>query len=215
MVRKTPNVGILDYGSGNLRSVEKAFMHLDINASIISTPDSLSDIDALVFPGQGTFDQCMDALNKTGLSTAIKEWISLEKPFLGVCLGLQALFEKSEEGTGKGLGVFPGYVKKFTLQRNFKIPHMGWNSVDWGELEQMPICKGILNSDQFYFVHSYHVVLGDQSLNSISTCYGYPFVSGILNKNCFATQFHPEKSQSKGLQIYRNFIEKVVADISP
>ena len=115
MLSKRPNVGILDYGTGNLRSVEKAFMHLDINASIISTPDRLSEIDALVFPGQGTFDQCMDALNKTGFSTAIKEWISLDKPFLGVCLGLQALFEKSEEGKSKGLGVFPGYVKKFTL----------------------------------------------------------------------------------------------------
>ena len=209
-----PNIGILDYGTGNLRSVQKAFIHLGVNASIISSPDNLSELQALVFPGQGTFDQCMEALEKTGFSLAIKEWISLGKPFLGVCLGLQALFEKSEEGEKPGLGIFPGYVKKFSLNDGLKIPHMGWNSVDWNSLSRDPISEALTNFDQFYFVHSYHVVPKDNSISTISTHYGYSFVSGILNKNCFATQFHPEKSQSKGLQIYRNFIENIVADYS-
>ena len=175
----------------------------------------MSEIDALVFPGQGTFDQCMGALEKTGFSLAIKQWFQLGKPFLGVCLGLQVLFERSEEGQKPGLGILPGYVKKFSLEKKFKIPHMGWNAVEWGNLSANPITNGLDNGDQFYFVHSYHVVLEDDSLNTITSSYGYPFVSGILFDNCFATQFHPEKSQAKGLQIYRNFIEKVVADNSP
>ena len=208
-------IGILDYGTGNLRSVEKAFFHLGANVKIITSPDNLAEIDALVFPGQGTFDQCMQALEEKGFSVAIKEWIQLGKPFLGVCLGLQALFERSEEGQKLGLGILPGYVKKFCLEKKFKIPHMGWNAVEWGNLSANPITNGLDNGDQFYFVHSYHVVLEDDSLNTITSSYGYPFVSGILFDNCFATQFHPEKSQAKGLQIYRNFIEKVVADNSP
>lgn len=202
-------VGILDYGTGNLRSVEKAFFHLGANVEIIISPDNLSEIDALVFPGQGTFDQCMDALEKTGFSLAIKEWFQLGKPFLGVCLGLQVLFERSEEGQRPGLGILPGYVKKFSLEKKYKIPHMGWNAVEWGKLSANPITRGLNNGDQFYFVHSYHVVLEDDSLNTITTCYGYPFVSGILFDNCLATQFHPEKSQAKGLHLYRNFLRSL------
>ena len=186
---------------------------MGVNASIISSPDNLSELQALVFPGQGTFDQCMEALEKTGFSL-IKEWISLGKPFLGVCLGLQALFEKSEEGEKPGLGIFPGYVKKFSLNDGLKI--LIWAGIlQIGISSGDPISETLTNFDQFYFVHSYHVVPKDNSINTILTHYGYSFVSGILNKNCFATQFHPEKSQSKGLQIYRNFIEKIVADYSP
>lgn len=113
-------IGILDYGTGNLRSVEKAFFHLGANVKIITSPDNLAEIDALVFPGQGTFDQCMEALEEKGFSVAIKEWFQLGKPFLGVCLGLQALFERSEEGQKPGLGILPGYVKKICLGKKIQ-----------------------------------------------------------------------------------------------
>jgi glutamine amidotransferase len=168
-------------------------------------------VNALIFPGQGTFDQCMEALERTGFAQAIKEWISSEKPFFGICLGLQVLFEKSEEGERAGLGLFPGFVKKFSLASSYKIPHMGWNSVDWGDLNNEPISEGLEDGDQFYFVHSYHVVSKEDTFRTLTTSYGYPFISGIFHNNCFATQFHPEKSQAKGLQIYRNFLEKIVA----
>jgi glutamine amidotransferase len=208
-------VGVVDYGTGNLRSVVKAFEHLGAKVRVLQTPDGLEEMDALVFPGQGTFDQCMVALNQTGFTPAITEWISSGKPFLGVCLGLQVLFEKSEEGELPGLALFSGYVQKFSLERNLKIPHMGWNSVQWENLKQHPIRSGLKDGDQFYFVHSYHVVSNDDSLCSLTSSYGYPFISGIVQGNCVATQFHPEKSQAKGLQIYRNFLEKVVAKFTP
>jgi len=208
---KGQSLGVIDYGTGNLRSVVKAFEYLGADVQILQKPDKLSNVDALIFPGQWTFDQCMEALNRTGFSQAIKEWILCEKPFLGICLGLQVLFEKSEEGKREGLGIFPGFVKKFSLDNSYKIPHMGWNSVHWGELQNDPIFSGLEDGDQFYFVHSYHVVSKDDALRTLTTSYGYPFISGIFHNNCFATQFHPEKSQAKGLQIFRNFLEKVVA----
>lgn len=208
-------VGVVDYGTGNLRSVVKAFEYLGARVRVLQTPEGLEEIDALVFPGQGTFDQCMAALNQTGLASAIKEWVSSGKPFLGVCLGLQVLFEKSEEGELPGLALFPGYVQKFSLERKLKIPHMGWNSVQWENVRQHPIRIGLEDGDQFYFVHSYHVVSKDITLCSLTSSYGYPFISGIVHGNCVATQFHPEKSQAKGLQIYRNFLEKVVAKFTP
>ena len=208
-------VGVVDYGTGNLRSVVKAFEHLGSIVKVLQSPEGLDEIDALIFPGQGTFDQCMEALNQTGLASAIKEWIAQDKPFLGVCLGLQVLFERSEEGELDGLGIFSGHVEKFSLDKNFKVPHMGWNSVKWGDFKDHPIQTGLVDDDQFYFVHSYHVVSEDSTLRSLSTCSGYPFISGILHNNCIATQFHPEKSQAKGLQIYRNFLEKVVVKFTP
>ena len=211
MLNKGQSLGVIDYGTGNLRSVVKAFEHLGAKVQILQDPDKLSNVEALVFPGQGTFDQCMEALERTGFSQAIKEWILSEKPFLGICLGLQVLFEKSEEGERAGLGLFPGFVKKFSLGSSYKIPHMGWNSVDWGDLKNEPIHEGLEDGDQFYFVHSYHVVSEDNTFRTLTTSYGYPFISGIFHNNCLATQFHPEKSQAKGLQIYRNFLEKVVA----
>ena len=208
-------IGVVDYGTGNLRSVVKAFEHLGSHVQVLQSPAGLEEVDALVFPGQGTFDQCMEALKRTGFASAINEWISMGKPFLGVCLGLQVLFEGSEEGKMPGLGLFSGYVQKFSLDRNFKIPHMGWNSVHWGGLKDHPIQTGLVDGDQFYFVHSYHVISEDKTFRSLSSTYGYPFISGILHNNCLATQFHPEKSQAKGLQIYRNFLEKVVAKFTP
>ena len=208
-------IGVIDYGTGNLRSVVKAFEFIGADVSLIKETQDARDVDAMVFPGQGTFDQCIGSLKQTGLDILIKKWIEADKPYFGICLGLQVLFSSSEEGNKKGLGLLQGEVKRFDIGSNYKIPHMGWNAVEWGNLSANPITNGLDNGDQFYFVHSYHVVLEDDSLNTITSSYGYPFVSGILFDNCFATQFHPEKSQAKGLQIYRNFIEKVVADNSP
>ena len=208
-------IGVIDYGTGNLRSVVKAFEHLGSTVRVLQSPEGLEDVDALVFPGQGTFDQCMKALESIGLASAIKEWIAMDKPFLGVCLGLQVLFEYSEEGQRAGLGIFSGYVKKFSLPEGLKIPHMGWNSVEWEKVSDHPIKEGLEDGDQFYFVHSYHVVSEERDFLSLTTRYGYPFISGIFNNNCFATQFHPEKSQAKGLQIYQNFLDKVVAKFTP
>ena len=161
--------------------------------------------DALVFPGQGAIVDCMKHLSATGFDLLIREWIAADKPFFGICLGLQALFDHSEEGDTPALGIFPGKVRRFQLPRDFKIPHMGWNHATFVDGARL---QGELSaSEQFYFVHSYYVDQPDDSLNWLRSEYGGQlFTSGISRGNCFATQFHPEKSQEKGLQIYRNFI---------
>ena len=202
-------IGIIDYGTGNLRSVVKAFEFLGAEAGIITEPSEFEEVEALVFPGQGTFDQCIRALRKSALDEALIRWIELGKPYFGICLGLQVLFERSEEGEQEGLGIFSGHVKRFSLPESLKIPHMGWNGVDWELPPEDPMRLGLENGDQFYFVHSYHITNEDERLDVMKTNYGYPFTSGISFENCFATQFHPEKSQAKGLQIYRNFLEKI------
>lgn len=202
-------IGIIDYGTGNLRSVVKAFEFLGAQAHILAEPSQFDKMEALVFPGQGTFDQCIRALQKTALDEAIINWIEKDKPYFGICLGLQVLFEGSEEGQLPGLALFSGHVKRFSLPEGLKIPHMGWNAVDWELLPEDPMQRDLVNGDQFYFVHSYHITNEDEKLTVMKTNYGYPFTSGISYDNCFATQFHPEKSQAKGLQIYRNFLEKI------
>ena len=204
-------IGIIDYGTGNLRSVVKAFEFLGAEAHIVTEPSQFANMEALIFPGQGTFDQCIRALRLSSLDEAIIRWIEQGKPYFGICLGLQVLFERSEEGEGEGLGIFSGYVKRFSISDELKIPHMGWNAVKWELPPEDPMMLNLANGDQFYFVHSYHVVSKDDALRTLTTSYGYPFISGIFHNNCFATQFHPEKSQAKGLQIFRNFLEKVVA----
>jgi imidazole glycerol-phosphate synthase subunit HisH len=208
-VKSPRKVGVVDYGTGNLRSVVKAFEFLGTDARIVNKPSRMKNLDALVFPGQGTFDQCIRALRDTGLDAAITKWIQEDRPYFGICLGLQVLFEGSEEGKHSGLHLFSGRVKRFSLPEGIKIPHMGWNGVDWKLSAQDPMLRDLADGDQFYFVHSYHVVDEDKRLAVMKTQYGYPFTSGISYNNCFATQFHPEKSQSKGLQIYRNFLEKI------
>ena len=202
-------IGIIDYGTGNLRSVVKAFEFLGAQAKIITDPSQFDNMEALVFPGQGTFDQCIRALQRSALDEGIIRWIERGKPYFGICLGLQVLFERSEEGEQAGLGIFSGRVKRFSLPEGLKIPHMGWNAVDWELAPEDPMQRDLANGDQFYFVHSYHVADEDEKLGVMKTNYGYPFTSGISFENCFATQFHPEKSQAKGLQIYRNFLEKI------
>ena len=202
-------IGIIDYGTGNLRSVVKAFEFLGAEAHIVTEPSQFANMEALVFPGQGTFDQCIRALRLSSLDEAIIRWIDQGKPYFGICLGLQVLFERSEEGEGEGLGIFSGYVKRFSISDELKIPHMGWNAVKWELPPEDPMMFNLVNGDQFYFVHSYHVTSEDGKLDVMKTYYGYQFTSRISFGNCFATQFHPEKSQAKGLQIYRNFLEKI------
>ena len=204
-------VGVIDYGTGNLRSVVKAFEFIGAEVRLITCPAEATAIEALVFPGQGTFDQCMGSLAKTGLDQLIKNWIYQEKPYFGICLGLQVLFSSSEEGTKDGLGIHKGVVRRFALDPKYKIPHMGWNSVYWEDGAGDDLMYGIEQGDQFYFVHSYHVCDVEKSdLHTFSCSYGYDFVSGIRFGKSIATQFHPEKSQEKGLTLYRNFLEKML-----
>lgn len=203
-----PKLAVIDYGMGNLRSVVRAWEHEGADAQLVDSPDLISGADALVFPGQGAIVDTMRLLKETGFDTAIRDWIAADKPFFGICLGLQALFEHSEEGDTPALGIFKGEVKRFQIDPSLKIPHMGWNAVSFAEPD--PITEGLVSGeDQFYFVHSYHIEPKDPALTLFETHYGIRFVSGIRSGNCYATQFHPEKSQSKGLQLYRNFLRSL------
>ncbi len=201
-----PVLVVIDYGMGNLRSVVKAWEHVGAKVRLINRPEDVGDARGLIFPGQGCIIDCMSMLRQSGFDKIITDWVTADKPFFGICLGLQALFEYSEEGETKGLGLLPGKVLRFHLDPEYKVPHMGWNEVKF--VRALPPNSGLqLDHDQFYFVHSYHVVPSDSTLIWCETNYGGPFVSGIARGNCFATQFHPEKSQAKGLKIYRNFVD--------
>ncbi len=203
------NVAIIDYGMGNLRSVEKAWSVVGANSRIIASPKEISADDILVFPGQGCILDAMKLLKSTGFDSAIKDWIASDKPFFGICLGLQALFEYSEEGGGvECLGVFKGCVNRLNLPKEFKVPHMGWNNVDFKSGVADNVLKDISASDQFYFVHSYCVDCKEPDAIFATTQYGgKTFTSAISRGKLVATQFHPEKSQIKGLTLYKNFLE--------
>ena len=203
-------IGVVDYGTGNLRSVVKAFEYLGAQVQVFQSPEGMDEMDALVFPGQGTFDQCLKALDRSGLDQKLQEWVHAGRPYFGICLGLQVLFEGSEEGKLPGLEIFSGMVRRFPSNPSLKVPHMGWNAVNWNLQATHPLRKDLVDGDQFYFVHSYYVTGVSNDLVKFETSYGIPFVSGIFSGKCVATQFHPEKSQSKGLQLYRNFLEKIV-----
>jgi len=201
-----PRVAVIDYGMGNLHSVLRAWQHIGADAQLIHRPEEINSADALVFPGQGAIVDAMRLLRATGFDHAIREWIAADRPFFGICLGLQALFEHSEEGDCEALGVFKGSVKRFQLGAGLKIPHMGWNAVSFDAAA--PFTGGLVSGqDQFYFVHSYYVAPADPALTLFETDYGGKFVSGICAGRCIATQFHPEKSQAKGLHLYRNFLK--------
>ena len=205
---KSPKIAVIDYGMGNLRSVLKAWQSVGANAYLIQTPEEAESAAALVFPGQGAIVDTMQLLGKTGLDQLIKDWIQKDRPFFGICLGFQALFEFSEEGYTQGLGIFEGSVKRFppASESQLKVPHMGWNSVSFNN--DSALTDGIKSGeDQFYFVHSYYVEPKNKDLRLFETEYGKPFCSGILSGNCIAVQFHPEKSQVKGLQLYSNFLK--------
>ena len=197
---------IIDYGMGNLRNVQRGFERIGLEAKLTRNQKEIQRASAIVLPGVGAFKDCMINLEKYGLVESLLRSIEKGKPYLGICLGLQILFSESEEfGSHKGLGLIKGRVVKFKPDPEHKVPHMGWNTV---EIErEVPILKGIVSSDFFYFVHSYYVIPEEKQWISSFTTYGIPFVSSIWKENIFATQFHPEKSQHNGLRILENFVK--------
>ncbi len=208
-------VVVIDYRMGNLRSVEKALVHIaGDGAEILVSGDlkTISGADRVVFPGQGAIRDCMLELEKDGLVEALKEAVT-SKPFLGICLGQQALMESSEEHAGTaGLGIIPGTVKRFsanatdeTTGARLKVPHMGWNDVRFAR--KHPLWRGIDDGEYFYFVHSYYVAPDDDTITVGRTRYAVEFSSAIAQRNLFAVQFHPEKSARAGLRLLKNFLE--------
>ncbi|MFZ5647617.1 MAG: imidazole glycerol phosphate synthase subunit HisH [Bacillota bacterium] len=195
-------IAIIDYGMGNLRSVEKGFEKVGVRVKVVTSPDEVDRADGVVLPGVGAFADAMDNLKKAGMDEAVKKAIGEGRPFLGICLGLQLLFEASEEwGYSRGLGIFPGLVRR--LPENLKVPHMGWNQVKF--TGDHPIFQGVPDNSSFYFVHSYYVDPEEEKVNAGVTDYGMRFTSAVGYKNVFAIQFHPEKSSALGLRILRNF----------
>jgi glutamine amidotransferase len=197
-------ISIVDYGMGNLRSVQKALQHVapDDHVEITSEPEAIRAADRVVFPGQGAMPDCMRALNERGLGEAVA-LAAAGKPFLGLCIGQQMLFERSAEGDTPGLALLGGEVRAFDLAAGLKIPHMGWNEV-WQRAPH-PLWKGIADGSRFYFVHSYFCDPADEELTAASTRYPGDFASAIARDNIFATQFHPEKSSTAGLALLGNF----------
>jgi glutamine amidotransferase len=202
-------VVVVDYGMGNLRSVAKAIEHVagDARVLVSSDPAAVAAADRVVVPGQGAMPDCMREFEARGLHEAVVR-AAVDKPFLGICIGLQMLFEHSEEGDVPGLGLFAGRVRRFpaaeTVAKGLKVPHMGWNEV--AQAEAHPLWRNIPDGGRFYFVHSYYVEPSEPSAIAGSTVYGIPFTSAVARANIFAVQFHPEKSAQAGLQLLGNFM---------
>ena len=205
------SIAVIDYGMGNLRSVSKALEHVapDADVRVTSDPEVVRQAARVVFPGQGAMPDCMRELDARGLRPVVLE-AARSKPFLGICIGLQMLFERSEEGDTPGLGVFPGCVKRFPPQLmkeapggRLKVPHMGWNEVM--QAEPHALWRGIADANRYYFVHSFYVEAGKPELVAGYSIYGFPFTCAVAQDNIFAVQFHPEKSQTAGLALLANF----------
>jgi imidazole glycerol-phosphate synthase subunit HisH len=203
-----PKIVIIDYGMGNLRNVQKGFEWVGFEAKVTRSKKEIGGASAIVLPGVGAFKDCMENLERYGLIEPLLQSIGKGKPYLGICLGLQILLSESEEfGFQKGLDLIKGKVVKFVPDPEHKVPHMGWNTV---EIEkEAPMLQGIESGDFFYFVHSYYVTPDETQWISTFTTYEKRFVSSIWKENIFATQFHPEKSQKKGLKILENFAKSV------
>ncbi|MDO8544969.1 MAG: imidazole glycerol phosphate synthase subunit HisH [Opitutaceae bacterium] len=200
-------IAVIDTGICNLRSVTKALEAVGASIQVVHTPGELagSGASGLVLPGVGALRDCVASLRTTKLDSAVRDWIQADRPFLGVCLGMQALFEHSEEGNVSGLGVFRGRVVRFQRPPEYKIPHMGWNTIQFRQ-PNSPLAANLApDGEAFYFVHSFHCVPAEPALVLAECDYGGAFCAAIARGRCFATQFHPEKSQARGLQIYRNF----------
>ena len=199
-------IAIVDYEMGNLRSVQKGFERVGPATTITSDPAVLADAHKIVLPGVGAFRDAILALRERKLVEPIRAAIDSGKPFLGICLGMQLLFDKSyEDGEHDGLGVVPGDVVRFSVPAEFKVPHMGWNQVEF--CRRPPVFDGIDDGQHFYFVHSYYVAPRNRDVVATETTYATPFCSSIWRRNLFAVQFHPEKSQSAGLRLLKNFAE--------
>lgn len=199
-------IAIIDYGAGNIMSVQKALDHIGCEAEVTSDADRILAADGAILPGVGSFGDAMDNLNKSGLVSAVKQFTASGKPFLGICLGLQILFDQSEESPDvQGLSILGGEVNRFPSDMALKIPHIGWNSIKYNS--DCPIFKGLPETPYVYFVHSYYLKANDDNVVSATADYGINFHAAVWKDNVFATQFHPEKSGNVGLQILKNFAE--------
>jgi len=205
----SPILGLVDYGRGNLRSVQRAIEHAGGTCLLVHTPAETEQCAALVVPGVGSFGDCACQLREAGLWDVIKDWLAADRPYLGICLGYQLLFDSSEESPGvEGLGVLPGKVVHFARGSGLKIPHMGWNQLHIGTPSDR-LMKGLEENPDFYFVHSYYPVLEDPSVVTSTCHYGLEFAASVTRGNLSAIQFHPEKSQNLGLSMLRNFISSL------
>jgi glutamine amidotransferase len=200
-------IALLDYGAGNLRSVQKALRFVGADVRLVTHPNEMKDAHAAVLPGVGAFDDCLNSLNKQELLAATRDFIQSGRPFLGICVGYQALFEKSHEfnSSTAGLGIFKGEVVRFSEMEGLKVPQIGWNEIAINQ-PACPIFKGIQDGSYVYFVHSFFPKPQDRSIVATETNYGGSFASSVWKDNVYATQFHPEKSQGVGLQLLKNFV---------
>jgi glutamine amidotransferase len=200
-------IALLDYGSGNLRSVEKALLKVGADVLVTTSPKGMKEARAAVLPGVGAFDDCITAMQKQELLEAVKQFIASGRPFLGICVGYQALFERSEEfnSCAAGLTLFKGRVVRFPDKPGLKVPQIGWNELEIARPE-CPLFKGVENGSYVYFVHSFFPRPEDPSIVATRTTYGETFASSIWKDNVYATQFHPEKSQAVGLKLLENFV---------
>jgi len=207
-----PDIAVVDYGTGNLRSVAKALLHVAPERTIVvsSDPKTIREAARVVLPGQSAMPDCMRALDQSGLRQVVMEVVR-DRPFLGICLGLQMLFDSSEEGPTSCLGVLPGGVVRFRDERmqdssgqRLKVPHMGWSPV--ARMRDHPLWHGVADHTRFYFAHSYYPVPDDRNVTAATVEYPTAFTCAIASANIFAVQFHPEKSQSAGLQLLANFV---------
>jgi glutamine amidotransferase len=201
-------IALLDYGSGNLRSVEKALRKVGADVDVTTDRGGMKHARGVVLPGVGAFDDCITAMQRQELLGGVKEFIASGRPFLGICVGYQALFEKSEEfnSCAAGLGIFGGRVVRFPTQPGLKVPQIGWNQIDVARPD-CPLFQGIDDGSYVYFVHSFFPKPDDESIVATRTEYGGTFASAVWRDNVFATQFHPEKSQQVGLRLLQNFVE--------
>jgi glutamine amidotransferase len=200
-------IALLDYGSGNLRSVHKALLKVGADVRLVQSPAQIGDARGMVLPGVGAFDDCLNAMQRQELLASVRQFIASGRPFLGICVGYQALFEASDEfnSCAAGLGIFRGRVVRFADQPGLKIPQIGWNQLEMVQ-PGCPLYRDIPAGSYFYFVHSFYPQPVDQSIVATRTEYGNVFASSIWREHVFATQFHPEKSQEVGLRLLENFV---------
>ena len=201
-------IALLDYGSGNLRSVEKALKKVGADVRVTKTRAGIDGARGVVLPGVGAFDDCIHSLQKQELLAATRDWIGTGNPFLGICVGYQALFDSSEEfnSCAAGLGIFPGKVVRFPTKEGLKVPQIGWNQLEITQ-PNCPLYRDIPTGSYVYFVHSFFPKPTDPSIVATRTTYGDAFASSVWKGNVFATQFHPEKSQNVGLKLLENFVQ--------